>query len=296
MPSSNAAAPLPVGLCWGNAWNATLPELIDTAGKHGFGTLAITPPAYRRWRERGGTEAQLRDMLAAAGTRVAVIDPLMRGLPGMPAPEEVPEHFRDGFHHDEAYCYEVAIASGAHIINIAHFLGKVTPLPELAEAFGRIAERAARHGLAVSLEFIPDTGMPDLLTAKALVEMVKLPNLGIMLDTWHLLRSGGTVEQIRSLAPGAIIAAQLSDRTPPPPGTAYVAMQGRSLPGEGQAPLADILNAVFANNPHISVELEVFNAELRAMTADQSGERSASATRKWLEGGGKAVRWPAVAA
>jgi sugar phosphate isomerase/epimerase len=285
------AKQLPVGLCWGTSMNATLPELIDTAGRHGFGTLAITPPSYRKWRAKGGE--RMAELLKAAGTRVTVIDPLMAGLPGAPRAADVPEQFREGFLHDEAYCYEVALASGATIVNIAHFLGaKDTPVAQLAEGVGKITERAARQGLKIALEFIPDTGMPDLLTARAIYEMVKLPTLGIMLDSWHLLRSGGTVEQVKALPPGAIIAAQLSDRIPPKPGAAYVPMAGRSFPGEGEAPIVDIMNAALANNPAITVELEVFNAEQRALAAEPAAARAEQATRAWLEGKGRGVRWP----
>jgi sugar phosphate isomerase/epimerase len=288
---ADIAPRLPVGNCWGTNPNASFIEFVDTAARHGFGTLAITPPAYRRWREGGGSEQELRRRLEADRMRVVVIDPLMSGLPGSPRPDDVPVRFREGFLHDEAYCYEVARGTGAGIVNIAHFLGKTVPLQELADAIGGVGERAGRLGLKVSLEFIPDTGMPDLLAAEKLRQLVKLPNVGIMLDTWHLLRSGGTVEQIKALERGAIIAAQLSDRTPPPPDASYTPMAGRSFPGEGAAPLADIVNAVLDNNPDITIEVEVFNEELRALSADAATARTADAVRSWLQKGGKTIRW-----
>ena len=80
---------LPVGLCWGTLIKASLPELIQEAGRNGFGTIAPTPPIYRRAREAGVTVKDLRAMLKDSGIRATVIDPLMAGLPGSPLPSEV---------------------------------------------------------------------------------------------------------------------------------------------------------------------------------------------------------------
>lgn len=284
---------LPVGLCWGTLIQASLPELILEAGRNGFGTIAVTPPSFRRCLEAGTTVAELRAMLADNGVRVAVIDPLMSGLPGSPRPEDVAENMRVGFLHDEAYCYVVAEALGARVINIAHFLGKPVPLPELAGAIAAICLRAASRGLSVSLEFIPGTGMPDLVTANQLVELAGEPNLGVLFDTWHYARSGGTLEQLRALPPGRINALQISDRIAPPPGAAYVPMSGRLFPGEGEQALDEILQLAFANNPSISAEMEVFSADLAAMPVAAAASRAADAARSWLAGKGASIRWPA---
>jgi sugar phosphate isomerase/epimerase len=288
---TRSPAQLPVGICWGTLINASLPELIEEAGRHGFGTLAVTPPGYRRARAAGLSVADLRAMLNDNGVHVAVIDPLMSGLPGSPKPDEVPEQFREGFLHDEAYGYEVAEALEAKILNIAHFLGRKVPIAELADAIGKISARAAQRGFGVSLEFIPDTGMPDLVTAAEIVRQVNAPNLGVLFDTWHFSRSGGTLEQLAALPRGAINAFQLSDRTPPPPGTPYVPMSGRSFPGEGEMPLAEIIRLARANRPTLSVEIEVFNAELRALPTPAAAKLLSDKTRGWLTGKGAEIRW-----
>jgi sugar phosphate isomerase/epimerase len=283
--------PLPVGICWGTLLKATLPGLIREAGANGFGTIAVTPPSYRRAREAGVTARDLRAMLADHGVRVTVIDPLMSQLPGAPALADVPEQYREGFRHDEAYGYEVAEALDAKVLNIAHFLGRKVPLAEMADAVGAISERAAKRGFSVSLEFIPDTGLPDLVTTAEIVRMAGSPNLGVLLDTWHYARSGGTLEQLAALPPGTIKAFQLSDRVAPPPGTSYVPMSGRSFPGEGELPLAEIIRLAVANNSALTAELEIFSAALAAMPPDEAAREVANRTRAWLEGKAKHVRW-----
>jgi sugar phosphate isomerase/epimerase len=288
---AQSANRLPVGLCWGTLFNASLPELIQEAGRHGFTTISPTPPTYRRALEQGITAKDLRAMLKDNGVRATVIDPLMAGLPGSPPPSEVPEQFRIGFMHDEAYCYEVAEALEAKVVNIAHFLGKKVPIAQLADAIGKISERAATRGLGISLEFIPDTGMPDLVTAAEIVRQVKANNLGVLLDTWHLSRSGGTLEQLAALPPGTINGFQLSDRIAPPPGTPYVPMSGRNFPGEGEMPLAEIVRLAQANRPGLTAEIEVFNAELRALSAADAAKMVSDKTRGWLTGKGAEIKW-----
>ena len=41
------------------------------------------------------------------------------------------------------------------------------------------------------------------------------PNACVLLDVFHLDRSGGTVDDVRRLPPGAIAGIQLSDRIRP---------------------------------------------------------------------------------
>lgn len=106
-------------------------------------------------------------------------------------------------------------------------------------------------------------------------------NCTVLLDTWHLARSGGTVDDIGALEPGAIGAFQLSDRKAPPPQTAYVPMTGRLLPGEGELPLADILAAAFANSPGLTAEVEVFSEELAGLSVDAAAARTAAAIEAW---------------
>ena len=96
---------------------------------------------------------------------------------------------------------------------------------------------------------------------------VNLPDCGVLVDPWHLARTGGTVDDLRALPSGAIGAFQLDDRTTPPAGVPYVPMTGRDLPGEGKLPLRDIALAVLDNNPTLTAEVEVFNDELRSLSS-----------------------------
>lgn len=272
---------LAIGLCWGTLQRASLPELIEAAGRYGFPTLSVRPAAVAAAIEAGLDARALRRRLADAGVRAAVIDAISRGLPGMPEPEAIDPALRGALPSDEESCFWAAEALEAPVVNVAHFLGRPVPLETMADAVGGICRRAAARGLEITLEFIPDTGLPDLATALAVMTASGAPNCKILLDVWHLARSNGSAKDVRDLPPGAIGALQLSDRTPPPPGQPYVPMSGRDLPGEGRLPLAEIVEAARVNRPGLTAEIEVFNDELRGLSIDAAAARTAAAVEAW---------------
>ena len=91
--------------------------------------------------------------------------------------------------------------------------------------------------------------MPNLAVAQSIVEACGEPNVGVLLDVFHLDRSGGTADDVRRLPPGALPGIQLSDRRRTPPGTAHVPMGGRELPGDGELPLRELIEAALDKQP-----------------------------------------------
>jgi sugar phosphate isomerase/epimerase len=184
---------------------------------------------------------------------------------------------------DAAACLEVNDALEAPLLNVSHYLGHPVPLAEMAEAIGAASRLAARQGVTIVLEFVPDSGIRTINEAHEIAAACGEPNCKVLLDTWHLARSGGSVADVRALPPGAIGAFQLSDRIEPPPGTPYVAMTGRLLPGEGELPLGEIVAATLENSPGITLEVEVFSEELAGLPVDAAAARTARAVQAWRE-------------
>jgi len=278
---------LQIGLCCGMLLEASLPELIETAARHGFATITARPYTFAAALKAGFTERQLRRLIAQAGVRVTMVDALTQGLPGAAPPATFEPALRrilppDSIDPpDEETCLRSAEALQATYVNVSLFRGRRVPLEEMAEAISGLCRRAARRGLKVALEFYPGSGLPDLDYALRVVQSCGEPNCAITLDTWHLARSGGTVEDVRRLPPGVIAGVQLSDRIAPPPDAPYVPMSGRSMPGEGALPLVEIVAAALANTPGISAEIEVLNEELRALPTELVAARAAAAIARW---------------
>jgi sugar phosphate isomerase/epimerase len=278
----------PIGLGCANVMKAGLIELIETAARHGFSRISARPYAFAQALEHGATEKSLRRHLKDAGVTVMLIDGLNHGLPGVPSPDTIDPALRAVYPPDvfapssEDVCFRAAAYLEAPVVNLIHHRGVPTvPQDQLAEAVGRICARAKARGLRIALEFVPNTGFGSLPVAQAVTESCGEPNCGIVLDFFHLDRSGGTVDDIRRLPPNAIDNIQLSDRTPLPPGAADKPMSGRRMPGEGKLPLRDLMAAALANSPNASADIEVLNDELRDLSTDAATARLAAAAESW---------------
>jgi sugar phosphate isomerase/epimerase len=267
--------PPQIALCWGTLIGVPLPALIDAAGAARLPAITVTARMYQQSRAAGCSDADLRAQLAACGVRVHGIDPLIGVLPGTPRPADVPEANRGYFEISEDDCYRAAEALGAQTINLAHFGGTAVPEQSFVDCLGPLAERARRHGLGLTLEFLPESAIPDLAAARRIVTAVAAANLGIMFDTWHFARTGGTLDQLSHLPAGLIGGVQISDRVPPAPGTVYAPMSGRLLPGEGELPLAETVRLLLKCDPGQVIAVEVFSEELQRLPPRQAAARVA---------------------
>jgi sugar phosphate isomerase/epimerase len=270
-----------MGLCWGTVERASLKELIEVAGRNGFAALQVRPGLYLDARQSGMTDGDLRALLKTHEVRVEVIDTFGPRLPGIVIPAKIRPEDRSGLELKEEEGFYIAEVLGARVINLPHYLGDPnTPLAQIADAFGDFCGRAAKRGFQVSLEFIPGTGVPNLATGLKVVR--GLPNAGVLFDTWHWSRSGGTLDEVNALRSGEVAAVQISDRTYAHMTSpeSYVPMTGRSQPGYGDLPLVEILSRLLRIQPGINIAVEVFSVEQRAYSLNEAARVSAVALRR----------------
>ncbi|MGE3691365.1 MAG: sugar phosphate isomerase/epimerase family protein [Novosphingobium sp.] len=146
---------------------------------------------------------------------------------------------------------------------------------ELAELAGMAAER----DMVFTIEFFPPTGITSLEKAIEVCAHIGKGKARILLDTTHLFRTGGTVEQVAALDPDLIGYCQLSDGRNAPPDDAYMqtAMFARDVPGEGQLPLRDLVRVLPG---HVTVSLEVPRLEdMRRMSPRDHAARCVAAAK-----------------
>ena len=273
----------PLALCWGTVIGAPLESLIEASGAAGLPAITLTARMYEESRARHGGDGALRELLRAAGVQVHAIDPLISALPGTPRPAAVPAENRAYFEISEEDCYRAAEALGAETINLAHFGGGAVSEQAFIDCLGALAQRARRRGVRLTLEFLPESAIPDLAQALRLVTAVAADNLAILIDVWHFARTGGTLEALRALPDGAIGGLQISDRIAPPPGTAYAPMSGRLLPGEGELPLTSWLSELLGRQRRLTaIGVEVFSDELRALAPTEVARRVAASAAALL--------------
>jgi sugar phosphate isomerase/epimerase len=144
------------------------------------------------------------------------------------------------------------------------------------DAFGRLAELAAERGMPSTVEFAPSLSVKNLQSALAAVRHVARPDFGLLIDTMHLVRAGDSAADLAAVDPGLIRHLQLSDNTLRQRGAVYRDDTiDRSVPGEGELPLAEILASVPADVP-VGLEVPMLS---RAIAGESTGDRARRCVR-----------------
>jgi sugar phosphate isomerase/epimerase len=119
-------------------------------------------------------------------------------------------------------------------------------LPRTLDQFAVFAEMAADAGMETVTEFAPVLSVRDLPTALEAVRHVGRPDFRLLIDTMHLVRSGGSAADLAALDPRLFGYVQLCDAPLVPTIADYMqeAMCERRAPGAGELPLAEILGAL----------------------------------------------------
>ena len=131
------------------------------------------------------------------------------------------------------------------------------------ESLGLLCELAAAEGLGLGVEFTPMTGgCRSLEQAVWFVDQVGRSDFAIGMDCLHFVRSGATVEALSKIDSRYFNNIQICDGHGLQPFTSYMdESHDRELPGKGDFPLVEILNALPADIP---IEIEVPSSRYRA--------------------------------
>jgi sugar phosphate isomerase/epimerase len=113
------------------------------------------------------------------------------------------------------------------------------PVDQAAASLREVCDIAAKHGVRLALEFNSQAEqLNSLARVREVVARAGHRHCGLLLDTYHLQRSGADLRAIDEVAPGEIAYVQFSDvpRTGLEPGKAL----DRLPPGQGSVPFREI--------------------------------------------------------
>jgi sugar phosphate isomerase/epimerase len=158
------------------------------------------------------------------------------------------------------------------------------------ERFCELCDRAAEFGLGVNVEFVAITQLRSLRDALRLVTRANRPNGGIMVDTLHLMRSGSTVAELAAADPRWIGGAQFSDGPLEMPADKqlFEALSERMLPGQGEFPLREFVNALPPGVP-IGVEVPMQSLKDRGVGPMERARMAVEAARRVIGEAGAAA-------
>lgn len=209
--------------------------------------MAAGWPAVGIWVEpatwTAATAAEVKARTADAG--VVVLDVEVIWLkPGA----DDPDHFR---------IIDAGAAIGARNLLV------VSSDPDHSAAaakFARLADHAAAGGMRVSLEFAYFTEVHGIDAACAILDATGRDDVGLLIDPLHLVRTGGTPEDVARVPRHRFVYAQFCDAAATGPGADDVpaiiheALDLRLDVGGGELPLAALLDALPDGLP-LSIEL-----------------------------------------
>lgn len=244
---SVASAPAPaLGLSPLGFLDVPPPDLIEIAARAGFGAVGLrTAPAVH-----GGIAYALEDdptLLSATLEAMGRWSVRVRTIEMISLSRET-----------TAAALRAVLEAGARIgATRVLCTGNDPDMTVVSDAFATLCAAAAEFGMGADLEFMRFRSVQTLWQACDVVDRAGADNGAIVLDCLHLIRSGGTADEVAALPAGRIGNLQVCDApvaSPPAEGLATEARENRLPPGEGGLPLEDLIRAA---GPVEAVDAEV---------------------------------------
>lgn len=218
------------------------PDLVTVAADAGFSAVGLrVSPATddeRPWPMSPGSPMLAETALRCADLGITVLDVEAIRLGRRPAPFTP--------------VLETAAALGAGFVNA---ICEERDLGRLADEFGRLVQAARPYGIRPVVEFMAYRSVRTLDDAIAVVAgSGGSGGGGILIDALHVQRCGVSLGALRELNPALVTYVQLCDAPAAAPADEIAeARSGRLLPGDGELPLRELLQALPAGIP-VAVE------------------------------------------
>jgi len=245
---------------------------VAIAAETGFAGIGLRAENYWEARESGLTDHDMQSILDHAGVAIQEVE----YLSDWGAPEDRTEAQR----RKEDTIFHIARTFGVRHVNAGLFVGP--PNDGITEGFSALCQRAGE--LTVALEFLPFGGVPNLRESWRTVSSADQPNGALLVDTWHWVRSGTTVEDLAPVDAERIVSVQINDvRRHPMEPLRPEALHWRLPPGHGFGNIIEIIAALRAKGvqPWI-VAAEVMNDDLLAAGLETTASTIMTACREVL--------------
>lgn len=134
-------------------------------------------------------------------------------------------------------------------------------IEESVRVLSELAAIASPRGVSLAFEFLgqPDCSVQTLALANEIVRQVNLPNIGLVIDSFHFYAGGSTLESIRELPQDRLFIFHINDAEDRP--REQLEDRHRLLPGLGILPLTKIIGALSGIGYNRVVSVEIFRPE-----------------------------------
>ncbi len=232
-----------------------LERVVAIAARAGYDAIEPWLDELHRALRNGRTPQQLRRLFADHGLAVPSLIAFPRWL------HEDPAVRREALQEAER-TFELAAAVGAAAVAAPPAgvtRGPRIPLATIARRYAHLVRLARKHGVAALLElwgFSVNLGrLADL--AYVLIESGE-PDAAPLLDVYHLYRGGSDLLAVRHLNAARLPLIHINDYPAQPP-REQLTDGHRIYPGDGAAPLTELLRTLYQGGFRGYLSVELFN-------------------------------------
>jgi 2-keto-myo-inositol isomerase len=251
-----------------------LKTALDAARQGGFDAVELRRTDFKRCFDAGMSNAQVLDMIRAAGIPVGVLGVEYGWLFAVGAESErLFKVFRES-------C-ENAVALNCAMLMSAP--GQVNgPILQAVEYLKRAGDIAGEYGLKLAIEYNSQHDVLNSLPVlRQLIEGANKPNCGYLIDAYHFQRSGYGGASFKDLPNDMIYCFQYSDVSPNPV-TGVRRPTDRLIPGKGIVKWRDVLGLLAEKGYTGYLSYEAPNPDLWARSPYDVAREGVDLTKKLL--------------
>jgi sugar phosphate isomerase/epimerase len=261
-----------------HTWTLDTTPLADTlraARKAGFNGVELRYADFKRCFDAGMTNEQVLDLVSAGGIQVAVMG-TEYGLIFAKGDEQ-----RRLFESLELMCSN-AETFGCEVVMLAPGQNAPGTLTEAAANFRMGGEIAQKYGVRLALEFNSQHPVVNRLeVAREILALADHPGCGLLLDAYHLHRSGAVGRSFEDVPLEDIVTFQYSD-VPAEGGADARRPTDRLPPGKGTVHWSEVFQLLMEKGYEGYVSYEAPNPAQWSRPPEDVAREGVAATRKLL--------------
>ena len=229
-------------------------EKIAIAGKAGYQAIEPWNDEITAYLEQGGDWATLKRAIADAGLKVVSVIALHSWIT------------TDGAEYERAFeeCRRrmaQAVELGSPYI-VASPPREVVNLGRATDRFAELLDIGAKIGVTPSMEFLGFVdGIKNVASAWAIASGTGNPRATVVADVFHMIRGGGSVDDLLTLKGDRIACFHIND-VPAEPDPLTQKDEDRVMVGEGIADLPRVIENLRQIGYRGPLSLELFNRKL----------------------------------
>lgn len=253
----------------------TLEEKMRAAAEAGFDGIEVFEPDLVA---SPLSPEQVRDLAEELGLTLDLYQPF-RDLEGVPE-----EQFQQNLRRLEAK-FQLMRRLGVNLLLLCSNVGTATSWedPVAVEQLRRAADLAAGYGIRIAYEALAWGRFVNTYEhAWSLVQQADRPNLGVCLDSFHILSRRGDVSGFREIPGDKVFFVQIADAPIMLMDVLSWSRHHRNFPGEGGFDLVTFMRELYATGYTGPVSLEVFSDVYR-QTESVRTAREAMRSLQWLD-------------